>query len=159
MLQLSWRQFIRASMAYCGIYMHRPPIEFSIIEGRGRGLKSSSRTTVGTECFNIKTTTVGLPLSFQKRRLSYFVTPLEMLNGNGEDGGGFSGYGGHRRKLEFVWLENALSTMDEARVRVQQQNTNYQDQSQLPIIAVATSNQLGYNFVFRIGTIGRSAPT
>ncbi len=110
---------------------------FLISKGRARGLKSSSRTTVGTEGFNIKTTTVGLPLSFQKRRLSYFVTPLEMLNGSGEDSGG-----SHRRKLEWVWLENASSTMDEARVRVQQQNGNYQNQSQPPIIAVATSNQV-----------------
>ncbi len=61
---------------------------------------------------------------------------------NGDDNG-FSGCcGGVRRKLKWVWLENALSTMDEARVRIQDQNENDQNQSQPPIIAVATSNQV-----------------
>ncbi len=54
----------------------------------------------------------------------------------------------YRRNLEFVWLENASSTMDEARQRIiQRQNEHCENDQEVEvdnpsILAIATSNQV-----------------
>ncbi len=64
-----------------------------------------------------------------------------MLNRDQVDVGG----GHHKRKLKWVWLENASSTMDEARILIQQEG--HIENIPPPIIAVATANQVGFSMV------------